>query len=350
VTGKENRMKQITRDFLIGLTSLVALAGLIVLLFWFGELDTFVRPRYLLTIHTENAMGLRPGSAVELNGVPIGVVDDISIESNVPNPVRIELLIDQPMLIPESAIPYVETSLLGASATLILDAPPAALNLPTSFHRTDGLASITGVLQIRTVAEIRRELDQRMAPLLKALDSFKALAETYTALGASLNELVTPPGEATPGVERPANLRDTVNRVNLVLKQVEDTVVMAQDWLGDQELHDEARGTLADARKLFDQADQTLTSYSELADEIKADADHMTGRLTELSDKISLVMEEVNRLARLAREGEGTVGQLINNPDLYNSLDDAARQLSEAARRLHLLIEKIRAEGVKLDL
>ena len=343
-------MKQITRDFLIGLTSLIALAGLVLLLFWFGELDAFVRPRYLLTIHTENAMGLRPGSVVELNGVPIGVVHFISIESNVPNPVRIELLIDQQMVIPDTAVPYVETSLLGASATLILDAPPVAPDTPVEFLPTDGLASITGLLEIRTVAEIRRELDQRMAPLLEALGSFKALAETYTALGANLNELVTPPGETTPGIERPANLRDTVTRVNTVLKQVEDTVVLAQDWLGDQELHDEAKNTLTDARDLFDRADQTLTRYTQLADEIKADADTMTGRLTELSDEVALVMEEVNRLARQAREGDGTVGQLLNNPDLYNSLDDASRQLGEAARRLQLLIEKFRAEGVKLGL
>ncbi|UCD73922.1 MAG: MCE family protein [Phycisphaerales bacterium] len=342
-------MKQITRDFLIGLTSIIALAGLILLLFWFGELDAFVRPRYLLTIHTENAMGLRPGSTVQLNGVPIGVVDAISIQSDVRYPVRIELLIDEGMSIPASAIPYVETSLIGALASLTLDAPPVATDTPVEFLSTDGQASISGLLQIRTVAEIRRELDQRMAPVVTALDAFKGLAETYIALGENLNELVTPPGEEVPGIERPANLRDTVDHVNLVLKQVEETVALAQDWLGDTDLRDETRGTLTNAREMFARADQTFARYEELADELKASADEMVGSLTELSDEIASSTEEVNRLVRLAREGEGTMGQLLNNPDLYTNLDDGAAQLGEAARKLQLLIERFRARGVKLD-
>ena len=69
------------RNFLIGLVSLGAVIGLIAIMFLFGELDRFVVPRYVVTINTDHASGLRRGSSVEFNGVPIGVIDDVTVRS-----------------------------------------------------------------------------------------------------------------------------------------------------------------------------------------------------------------------------------------------------------------------------
>ncbi len=51
-------------------------------------------------------------------------------------------------------------------------------------------------------------------------------------------------------------------------------------------------------------------------------------------------------LARVAREGEGTIAQLLNNADLYRSLDDAAIRLERTLREAELLIGKVKAEGI----
>jgi hypothetical protein len=40
------------------------------------------------------------------------------------------------------------------------------------------------------------------------------------------------------------------------------------------------------------------------------------------------------------------MAQLLNNPDLYNSMNDAAVRLERALTEAQLLIEKFKAEGV----
>ena len=62
-------------------------------------------------------------------------------------------------------------------------------------------------------------------------------------------------------------------------------------------------------------------------------------------DALGATLEEVRRVAKLASEGQGTAGQLLNNPDLYNSLNDAAVRLNRTLTDLQVLIQQLRAEG-----
>jgi hypothetical protein len=67
-----------------------------------------------------------------------------------------------------------------------------------------------------------------------------------------------------------------------------------------------------------------------------------------VADSLSATLEDVRRLTRLASEGQGTVAQMLNNPDLYNSMTDAAQRLERALTEAQLLIEKYKAEGVPI--
>ena len=51
-----------------------------------------------------------------------------------------------------------------------------------------------------------------------------------------------------------------------------------------------------------------------------------------------------------ARTGDGTVGKLMKDPQLYDGLADAAKRLDEALAKVNLLLDKIRAEGLNVEL
>ena len=59
-----------------------------------------------------------------------------------------------------------------------------------------------------------------------------------------------------------------------------------------------------------------------------------------------MLLERIGQLSTLASEGDGTVGLLLRNPDLYNSLADSAKRLEATLRKVELLLEKIREEGL----
>jgi methyl-accepting chemotaxis protein len=110
----------------------------------------------------------------------------------------------------------------------------------------------------------------------------------------------------------------------------------------------DVRATLEQARTATESLNQTLERYDSLADELATDGDSAVGHLARTADELSRTLEEVRRVASLAAAGDGTAGELLTNPDLYHSLTDAATRLDDVLVQMQLLIEKIRAEGLRI--
>ena len=327
-------MTQTTRNFLLGLTSIGGLVALMAMLMLFGELEAVMKPRYALTIDCTNAVGLRAGSTIELNGVPIGQVDQVVAVRQPRYPVRIQALIDREVGIPDDVELYATSSLLGGSATLQLEAAPEP---DGSVLARDGSAHLADEIRSRLIAQLTSELDARMGPVVEAMKEFELLAR-------NLNELVELPDPGGPADTR--NIRTAVETLNEVLDDVHEALSMAKSWLGDEQLRADAHEGIHNAGVLIDQATATLDEFAKLAARLDTDAETVVERLLQVSDEMATTLQEVRGLARKASSGEGTVGQLLNNPDLYESLDDAAVRMERTLRDLQLLLDKIRDDGI----
>ena len=65
-------MRHSWQNFMVGLCTLVALAGMAALLLAFGELTFLLERRFSVPLHVNAASGLRVGSQIMLEGVPVG--------------------------------------------------------------------------------------------------------------------------------------------------------------------------------------------------------------------------------------------------------------------------------------
>jgi phospholipid/cholesterol/gamma-HCH transport system substrate-binding protein len=340
-------MREGVRNFLVGITSIVALVGLAVLLMLFGELDALVHPRYALNINTDHAMGLRPGSSVELNGVPIGVIDVIEVGDDPQFPVMMSALINDNVRIPTRATPYAATSLLGGASILEIEA--TGEDEAVDFFPTDGTATIQAPLKIRMIEQITSELDARMKPLTESMERFNELAATYTEVGRNINEMVAMQREEDLAAGETPNLRTVVQKLYDVLDSTEEALALARDWLGDEQLRADAKAAVEKASTLIDQASETLDRFTELAGNLEADADELVKHIMPVADELSATLAEVRRLTTLATEGQGSVALMLNNPDLYHSLDDAAKRLEAALREIQLFMQKAKSEGLPIN-
>ena len=89
---------------------------------------------------------------------------------------------------------------------------------------------------------------------------------------------------------------------------------------------------------------------AELADGVRDDTQAIRSSLVSTLDRASQTLDEVRRITRLAADGKGTIGKLLNDAQLYDGLADSAARLSDALAKLNLLLEKIKAEGLGVDL
>ena len=330
-------MRETTQNFLVGLTSIIAIIGMAILLMQFGELDRF-KKRYVLTIHTNHAAGLRQGSSVEYNGVPIGFVKKVDLSPDPRYPVQIEVLIDNDQRIPGNAIPYSQTSIFGGSAILELDATGSELqDEDTYFSKDNEKNHMFEPIRYRLIEQITTELDDRMEPIISSLEAFQKLSETYTEFGENLNKILFTSEEG-----------DTIRNLNNVLTQISEALQLAKLWLGDEQMHNDFRRSVENANLLIEKATGTFDRFTRLADELEDDAQTIVKELMPISDQIASTLEDVRNITRLALEGDGTVSQLLNNPDLYRSLDDAAVRLEQTLVEIQLYIQKIKTEGLDI--
>jgi phospholipid/cholesterol/gamma-HCH transport system substrate-binding protein len=339
-------MNEGMRNFIVGITSIVALLGLAVLLFNFGELDRFFHPRYEIKLITSNASGLRPGSGVDFNGVPVGVVESVVVEPNPVNPVRIVLSIEKDAQIPQRVDVSAAHPLIGGGARLQLTATPTPDGSVGPLFLRDGSAELTASIGGGMIEEMTAALDRRLEPLTKAVESFSSLSQTYVNLGQRLNEMIQPQTKESIAAGTDPNVHTAVIRLNNALDDLREGVDMARQWLGDEQLRTDTKAAVAGATELMERISGAVERYTSLADSLQTNSDDLAKRLMPVVDALAVTLEDVRRLTKLASEGHGTMAQLLNNPDLYNSMNDAAVRLERALTEAQLLIEKFKAEGV----
>jgi len=332
-------MRNASRDFLIGLVTIAAAIGMVLLLVRFGELDLLRRDRYVVTLQTDRSGGLRPGSPVELHGIPIGVVDRIQLNGSRTHPVNITLRISREVEILEPMRLFVQASVLGGTSILELEPAVGAVQaLPT-----DNTALVTSDLRSRLVDDTLQTLEAFATPLLTAAERFSELSETYIRVGESVNDLLR--GEGGDGE---ASLRDVIVRLDTTLAQTQRTAELLGDWLDDAELRAGLNRVVVRSDAVLGGAEETMERYRQLADQL----DDRTGDLAETvvraGDALAGTLEEVRVLTARMTDGPGTVARLLNDPDLHISLIDAATRLELVLMEAQLLIEKARAEGIRL--
>ncbi|MDZ4831944.1 MAG: MlaD family protein [Phycisphaerae bacterium] len=336
-------MREGIRNLSIGVVGIAALGGLAALLLAFGEMTSLFERRYAVDIALNAAGGLRQGSLVTLHGVPVGLIDSVKVASEDPtHPVRVRALVDTQVLVPESAVPTVESSLLGSGAKLELagDGAPSS----RSFDRGNVPLLVGSYKPFDQ--RIIDALDERLEGLRGSLKSFDNLTATYTELGLNLNDLVKPLG--SDGADSSASLRTTVERMNTALKSADDAFVLAREWLADESLRADVKGAVGKANELIARATDTVNVIGGLASNLDADRAAIARKLLGVMDEADSALGDVRKLLAIATNGNGTIGRLLNDAQLYENLADSAKRLQRTLDAITAVVEKLRAEGIIL--
>lgn len=351
-------MKEPTRNLITGLAGIVAVLGFAYLLMIFGELSGVRAEGWPLRVALNDAGGVRQGSVVTLNGVPVGTVRSVAVTSDPEHPVLVVAAIDRDQRLPRPVTPTIQASLIGGGAILGLQTEPGVTNMG-EFYPEDGSTTIFGRhvdLADRLTQTLGQE-SQRLADSLGAFRTgFETLVETYATLGRHLDQLVQPL-DLEAGVEDVANLRLTVLKLNDTLDEARLAMRDARSWLGDETLQGDVRAlvgeireTVAEVGTMAGDGREAIQRYGALADSLTTNADALTSRLMEASDELSETLRQVRAVATLATTGDGTVASLLNRPELYRSLLDSSQRLERALDETRLLLKKVREEGLRLDL
>lgn len=348
------------RDFLTGLTALAALAGIVWLLVFFGEITPqLMQKEYEFQMRVANAGGLDDTSPVMLNGVKVGQVKSASVtdgREGLGFGAVLRVAVKQGVNIPKSAAISVDKGFVGGAS---LEFSSKGLSTSESAEVIkpgdiiDGGSPQTLMDSIRTMVQ---------GPVQKFSDTatkIDELAAEWTRVGKQVNELIAPRTLAEVEAGKPANVSSAIARLD-------SAAAKADGWLGDNgvrkrvdDLITKADSVIAQANELTETwtetgktitkaADDVSNKAQQAATDISAGAQDLFAKAKESLAQVQNAGEELSGMIERVNQGQGTIGQLVTNPQLYQNLDAATAKLDKALAEAQLVLEKLKAEGVKV--
>ncbi|NLX53967.1 MAG: MCE family protein [Planctomycetaceae bacterium] len=333
--------------FRVGVVVVAAAIILVILITLLGAWPNPFTPRNTLHIVFPAAPGVTVDTPVRKSGIEIGRVSKLELRER--GGVLVTLKINAKYPLRFNEVCRISTgSLVTGDAVLefVPSADPTLSDefLPDEVYLTNGTVE-TNPFEIITNME---------GEIKAALDSVKTAGDEITTFARSVNSLMGTKDD---------QLGRIVDKTELALENFNRAMSSIDSVLGNQELKDRLHESLDKVPVMFDQAQHTLSEFQNTlskfngvamrAERNLANLEDFTAPLGERGEEISRnlaeSMKSVNELlanfAELSaslKNKEGTIGQLINNPELYNRLLRTVAEAETLIRRLEPIVNDVR--------
>jgi phospholipid/cholesterol/gamma-HCH transport system substrate-binding protein len=384
-------MNEQSMRFRLGVFVLGAFILLAVLITLFGGLPRLFRTFDHYSVIFTDATGVSPGTPVRRSGVRIGEVEKVELDDET-GKVRVSLKVDsrytirkgdQPVLVrnllssdasidfvrrPEEGKPA-ETTPIEPGSELQGQPTPGANELAQQASKllptAEGALSEMEKVLVRmdrmmplledTLREYRdlARVGRQVLPSLQATsDEFRALAKdtrgSLTEFRRTNDELQVAARNWGKAGERAdvllrtneEKLNQAVDRLNLVLQQASAT------------LNPENQRNLAEALRRTNEtmarANDVMINLQRATQPLAERSPTIIRNLDEGSDKLNKTMTELQDFLRAATRADGTLGRLVNDPSLYNHLDEAACMMTRMLPRVDRILRDVETFADKI--
>lgn len=288
---------KIRREFKIGIFAVIVIGISWWGIKWLGGQNLLLKSD-IYYVYYDDVSGLQESSRVKLRGVEVGNVRDITLEAD---RVKVEIAIESEYtsMIPENSVAEI------------------------------GAAGLMGGMEISIIqGDAERcikegaTIEGRMKP-----DMLGSLADKGTELIDGLNTTVESINDLLGGNSQ--NITALISNLESATKSIDSILATSAPNIN-QAVGDLGRftATLADNTERVDSMLSNLNNFSgELAD-------------ADIVNKLTATVASLNDVLAAIENGEGSVGKLVNDEELYNSLTTAGDNLG-------LLLEDLKANPMR---
>lgn len=308
--------------------------GILALLFLTGRLaqEAFTpKDTYKLYAVFDSVSGLIRGAKVEMAGVPIGKVGEISLTSE--GKAKVELLIYNKYKIQEDATAVVRT--FGVLGDKYIEIRPgrSQVYLPErgTLAKTESpidldqiLANIgptvEGLKEVLGTQEGKENLKILVANIRDASDSFKKIAEKMEKGQGTLGKLITDD-----------RLYKDLSEVSQSLKRIALQIERGEGTLGklvkDESLYNNLKNTASNLEKVSKRLERGEGTLGKLIND-----DDLYGDLKALSKDLKNAAANLDKIVARIERGEGTLGKLLKDETLYTEVKKTMKSVNRAAK------------------
>lgn len=372
-------------QFRVGVMVLATIIIAVILVLLFGESPWHLGTgSYTIYIRFPDAPGVTKGTPIRKSGILIGEVTDVRFSDDNEG-VIITAQIDSQRKIPRSDVCRITSSLLG-DATLEFISPKhgeapgqqlpagnvggtspqtsadgAVPIRPASYQKAPAPAedqkrrflgpgeTVRGVVSpdpIQVVANLQESLSQAISSVARTSDDLGALVHQVTGL-----------------------LNSNEQRINRILVQTDRTTALFEQTLtninklvGDDQTRQQLAAAIKEAPALLRDTRDTVNKMGQTMSLLDKNLENIAGftgplgeqgpilmtRLDKSAEKLDTLLGELLVFSQSLNNPKGSLGRLVNDPELYENISRAVENVEELTTKLRPVVDDARVFSDKI--
>jgi len=301
-----NKLKSV----IVGVVSLFAIGALYFgMKFLNGEGNPFKDKRVFYAYY-DDISGLTEGNSVTIKGYKVGTVTQISFDKERDNHLKVIMNIEDDIQIPiNTEAKIVSLDLMGTKGI--------SLNLGTS----DVMATSGSELNSEIELSLQDEVNAQIKPLKDASEGLiSSIDSVMTVITTVLNK------------DARKSLSKSLLSLDQTFTTLSETMLVVDKMVKDNQ----------------ENINTTLSAFSSVSENLKSSNEEINNILTNfsiLSDSLSKAnivstLSKIDEITNKINRSEGSLGQLINDKELYENFKSASKELEELIEDMKLHPER----------
>ncbi len=326
--------------FRLGLFVVIVSTALMTLLlvYLFGELPT--GGYKTVYVRFDNVTGVTEESPVRKNGILIGRVRKMHPVRNgvvltlAINP-RWKLMesevcrIGSDNLFGDSVLEFVSSGVHGASNREIQDG-----------EYMNGVVASNPLDAMRVVVDMKEEVHDALLSIRAAGEEVGSMAESLSLVVADNQDKF---GQILGRTEQALGRFDTAMvSINQVVGDEDLQIALEEALEGVPALMQDAGSLLKSVKRATDEAEKNLVNLRGFTEPLRDQGQNIVSKLNSSAGRLDELLVEFRTFAEQLNSGQGTVGQLVHNPELYQNLNRAAQNIESLSRELRPIVNDAR--------
>ncbi len=273
------------------------IAALVILYFGINYLKgiNLFKPTNFYEIEYENVAGLETAAAVTIDGYKVGQVREIEFDYEHPGKIKVTVALNDNLRVPADSHAIIESSLLGG--------PSIVLELGTSKKMVPVGGKIASGVKADLMATVNNDIVPKVSEALPLIDS---LLVNLNSTAYNINRLSGHPALAT-----------SIARLDGITASIAGLAADLRGTMGSQ-----VPALMGSANSIARNLDEMSTNLSMLSYNLKnIPVDATMEDLNVIMGNLKAVTANVQQLSDNLNNPEGTVGKMLNDPQLYHNLN-----------------------------
>jgi phospholipid/cholesterol/gamma-HCH transport system substrate-binding protein len=320
----------------VGLMVLITLFATAILVAMFGDFSKLFYGTYQVQVSFDQAAGVSDGTPIRKNGVRIGAVKNVALDDQTGKVIVTASIQDRWKLF-SSEICRSQTNLMGDAYIEFMRGPGKIGEQLKSGANIRGQSAAD---PLQMVQNVQGQFTTTIDSVRDTSDSFRGTSDNLQVTLKNLNEMI----------------EENRRGVKMAIDQANSILADTREIIGNDDAKNNLREAIAQLPQMIKDTHETVKGMQQTVKMVDRNLKNIEGFTEPLGQRGSALVNNLERGTRnldalvsdmtvfteKLNSADGTIGLLINDPQLYQHLNRAAKNIDEITRELKPIKDDLR--------